>query len=211
MDIIKNLANADVTHIKLGEPVKLGGHYIAHASVDGKPIVYQLHPLALAQIDESTVTFDLGESNQLSTHIGEVDKRLISIVHENSAAFFGRTIRADTVEAAYSSNAHDGGWTFQLEPDLVIKDQYGNLLSTDSLLVDDSVTAYAELIGVAIGKATIKPSWKLHKILVYKVTQIDDAPSFQKPAQENDAGQGTESVEDAVEEEASFYPDAVEP
>lgn len=209
-DIIKNLAAADASRIQLADPIKRGGWYVAHASINGKPIIYQLHPLLLRTVSDDLVVFDLGESNQLSSHIVQVDKRLMANTHERSTAFFGRPVRADTIENAYTSNAHDGTWSFPLDPDMTVKDQYGNSHSVDSLQIDEDVTVFVELVGVSIGKVTIKPSWKLHKIQVYKKTKLDDsAVTAETPEQQDAAATGQDDGEEGPEV-PSFYPDAVE-
>ena len=209
-DIIKNLSAADASRIQLADPIKRGGWYVAHASVNGKPIIYQLHPLLLREVSDNTVVFDLGESNQLSSHIVDIDKRLVSNTHERSNAFFGRSIRADTIEAAYASNAHDGTWTFPLDSDIIVKDQYGNVHPIESLPIDEDVTAFVELIGVSIGKVTIKPSWKLHKIQVYKKTKLDDTMADVETQRDDDGPSDLlEDVEDKPEV-PDFYPDANE-
>ncbi len=207
-EIIKTYVTEIASSIQLGDPVKLGGLYVSHGNIDSKPIIYQFQ-LPLSAKSESELTFDFGESRQLSSHIGEVDKRLISIIYENSLGFFGRKIRADTIESAYVSNAHDGTWTFQLDPELTIRDQHGNQRSTDDLDTSAPLTVFAELIGVSIGKTTIKPTWKLHKILVYKRTTL---PELTPPSDgQETVAQSDEDLSQLSDEATGFYPDANEP
>ena len=202
-DNIKSLANANVTQIKLAEPIKLGGKYIAHASIDARPIIYMDGTMKIAQVTEDAISFDLTESSRvLVSSIVDIDKQLVDTVSENAHLFFGKPIRAETIEAAYSSNAQDGLWTFKREPELIVKDQYGTSLTfDDETLTTGPVKVFVELVGVSIGKVTMRPAWKLHKIQVYKKTVLPDDVSEQEP----------ENVVPPIQTETThFYDDADE-
>lgn len=208
-DIIKNIATVDVSLIQLGEPVKLNGWYVAHASINGKPIVYQF-PLVVAESTDKIVSFDLGEAAPMSLHIVALDQRLVAAVHENAQTFFGRKIRAETIEAAYASNAHDSKWTFHLSPELVVKDQFGNTLPPDVLAQGQTVTTFVELVGVSIGKSTIKPAWKLHKLTIYKSTVLNEIAQGSEPSQIEALASSSDDFFQPVAEAESFYEDVDE-
>jgi len=129
---------------------------------------------------------------------------LISLIQENSKAYFGKVIRPASIEQAFISNTVDGKWQFPFDDTIPIKDQYGNVEAPSILHPGETVSIVIELIGVMIGKTTIRPAWKLHMIRIYKATKIVDWPTEKKEDPKN------HHVPESIEPTASTEPEADE-
>lgn len=163
----------DVSNLKLGTPVKIGGVYMSKVSYGEDRSDFNIQTSLIELSDNRTIKFNLVKKGQLFTCFEDIYNKLVDILYTNSNVFFGKSFSEkriqDSLTKIVSIDDNVVNFTDNLisyEKDIKVYNYFRDIIDFNDSIFPVNAIVIMNIDSLQFKGKTIKPIIKITHIKI---------------------------------------------